>query len=99
MATVAAMLGDGDGRARVLAPGEVLPYGAAPVLVSDTTLYGATRLEQTLLRWGPLPRPWLVLVSDAPARPVQDARFLVRALEGRLAGVARVPYLPVLRAV
>jgi hypothetical protein len=40
-----------------------------------------------------------VLVADAPARPVQDARFLVRALEGRLAGVARVPYLPVLRAV
>ena len=28
-----------------------------------------------------------------------EARYLVRALEGRLAGVARVPYLPVLRAV
>ncbi|OYP10233.1 MULTISPECIES: hypothetical protein [Streptomyces] len=89
----------GGARARVLAPGEVLPYGTAPVLVSDTTLYGATRLEETLLRWGPLPKPWLVLVSDAPTRPVQDARFLVRALEGRLAGVARLPYLPVLRAV
>ncbi|MFE4539657.1 hypothetical protein ACFRKB_32105 [Streptomyces scopuliridis] len=101
MATVAHMLdGGADGaRARVLAPGEGIPYGAAPVLVADTTVYGATCVEEILLRWGPLPRPWLVWVADAPARPVQDARFLVRALEGRLAGVARVPYLPVLRAV
>ncbi|WP_455355940.1 hypothetical protein [Streptomyces sp. SYSU K217416] len=89
----------GGARARVLAPGEYIPYAAAPVLVADTTLHGATRVEETLLRWGPLPKPWLVWVADAPARPVQDARFLIRALEGRLAGVAKVPYLPVLRAV
>ncbi|MET9016938.1 hypothetical protein ABZX74_39680 [Streptomyces olivaceoviridis] len=101
VAMVAAMLDNGAGgaRARVLAPGEVLPYGTAPVVVTDTTLYGVRRLEETLLRWGPLPKPWLVWMAEAPARPVQDARFLVRALEGRLAGVARVPYLPVLRAV
>lgn len=101
VATVAAMLDDGSGgrRARVLAPGEVLPYGTAPVLVTDTTLHGVTRLEETLRNWGPLPKPWLVWVADAPAGPVQDARYLVRALEGRLAGVARLPYLPVLRAV
>lgn len=101
VATVAAMLDNDAGgtRARVLVPGEVLPYGTVPVVVTDTTLYGVTRLEETLLRWGPLPKPWLVWVADAPTRPVQDARFLVRALEGRLAGVAKVPYLPVLRAV
>lgn len=101
VATVAAMLDNGAGgtRARVLAPGEVLPYGAAPVLMTDTTVYGVKRLEETLLRWGPLPRPWLVWMADAPTRPVQDARFTIRALEGRLAGVARLPYLPVLRAV
>ncbi|GAA1011515.1 hypothetical protein ACFQWA_27955 [Streptomyces thermogriseus] len=101
VATVAAMLdaGAGGARARVLAPGEVLPYGTIPVVVADMTLYGVKRLEETLQRWGPLPKPWLVWVADAPMRPVQDARFLVRALEGRLAGVARVPYLPVLRAV
>ncbi|MEU7260607.1 hypothetical protein AB0B21_33075 [Streptomyces rimosus] len=99
--TVARMLDDGaDGaRARILAPGEAIPYGAAPVLISDTTVYGALRVEETVQRWGPLPKPWLVWVADAPARPVQDARYLVRALEGRLAGVVRVPYLPVLRAV
>lgn len=101
VATVAAMLDNGAGgaTARVLAPGEVLPYGTVPVLVTDTTVYGVTRLEETLLRWGPLPKPWLVWVADAPTRPVQDARFTVRALQGRLAGVAQVPYLPVLRAV
>ncbi|MGC9478826.1 hypothetical protein ACP4I1_32385 [Streptomyces sp. WG4] len=101
VATVAAMLDNdaGGAAARVLAPGEVLPYGTVPVLVTDTTVYGVQRLEETLLRWGPLPKPWLVWVADAPARPVQDARFTVRALEGRLAGVARLPYLPVLRAV
>ncbi|RPK70060.1 hypothetical protein EES45_36085 [Streptomyces sp. ADI97-07] len=101
VATVARMLDDGaDGaRARVLAPGEQVPYGVAPVLVADTTLHAAVRVQEALLRWGPLPRPWLVLMADAPARAVQDARFLLRALESRLAGVARVPYLPVLRAV
>ncbi|MFI0901906.1 hypothetical protein [Streptomyces sp. NPDC020983] len=101
LATVTAMLDNGSGgaRARVLAPGEPFPYGAAPVLVGETSLFSARRLEGLLQVWGPRPRPWLVWVADAPIRPVQDARFLIRALEGRLAGVARVPYLPVLRAV
>ncbi|MDP9954181.1 MULTISPECIES: hypothetical protein [Streptomyces] len=101
VATVARMLdGDANGaRARILAPGEPIPYAVAPVLVADTTLHAAVRVQETLLRWGDRPRPWLVLVADAPARPVQDARFLIRGLGNRLAGVARVPYLPVLRAV
>ncbi|GGY71170.1 hypothetical protein GCM10010363_60420 [Streptomyces omiyaensis] len=101
VATVARMLDDGadGGRARVLSPAEAVPYGAQPVLLAETTVYGARQVEEVLRRWGPLPRPWLVWVSDAPARPVPDARYLVRALEGRLAGVARVAYLPVLRGV
>ncbi|WP_143202293.1 hypothetical protein [Streptomyces sp. CB01249] len=100
-ATVTWLLDDGSGgtRARVLRPGESLPMGAQPVLLADTTVYGATGVENMLLRWGPLPRPWLVLVADAPVRPVADARYLVRALENRLAGVATMPYLPVLRTV
>ncbi|UUY52305.1 hypothetical protein NRK68_34055 (plasmid) [Streptomyces yangpuensis] len=91
---------DGDGaQARVVMPAEPIPYGAQPVLLTESTVYGVTCVEELLLRWGPLPKPWLVLISDAPTRPVADARFVVRALEGRLAGVARIPYLPVLRAV
>ncbi|MEU5164292.1 hypothetical protein AB0G74_32390 [Streptomyces sp. NPDC020875] len=101
LATVERMLDpEGAGAARALGPQEILPLGTVPVLVSDTTLYGATCVETLMRRWtAGLPRPWLVLVADAPARPVPDARYLVRALESRLAGVARVPYLPVLRAV
>ncbi|MFI0205922.1 MULTISPECIES: hypothetical protein [Streptomyces] len=105
VATVARMLdgdgdGDGDGaQARVLAPAEPVPYGAQPVLLAESTVYGMTCVEELLQRWGPLPKPWLVLVSDAPAPPVPDARYLLRALGGRLAGVARVPYLPALRGV
>ncbi|MEW1551963.1 hypothetical protein [Streptomyces tsukubensis] len=100
-ATVARMLDpQATGAARLLGPQEHLPLGAMPVIVSETTLYGATCVEALMRRWtAGLPRPWLVLLADAPARPVPDARYLVRALESRLAGVARVPYLPVLRAV
>ncbi|MFI9155673.1 hypothetical protein [Streptomyces sp. NPDC053367] len=100
-ATVAQMLDpDGAGTARQLLPGEAVPYGALPVLLAETTVYGAVCVEQMLRGWTEgLPRPALVLISDAPARPVPAARYRVRALEARLAGVARVPYLPVLRTV
>jgi hypothetical protein len=91
---------DGAGAARVLNPGEYIPYGARPVLLAETTVYGAVCVEQTVRGWTTaLPRPWLVLVSDAPARPVPAARYRFRALGARLAGTASVPYLPVLRTV
>ncbi|MFF5338497.1 hypothetical protein [Streptomyces sp. NPDC013181] len=101
VATAAWLLDDGAGgrRARVLRAQEPLPFGAQPVLLADTTVYGLSGVEEMLRRWGDLPRPWLVLVADAPARPAADARYLVRALGNRLAGVATMPYLPVLRAV
>ncbi|MFJ9683650.1 hypothetical protein ACIRP2_37325 [Streptomyces sp. NPDC101194] len=35
-------------QARVLAPGEYIPYGAHPVLIADTTVYDATRVEEML---------------------------------------------------
>ncbi|MDG9728439.1 MULTISPECIES: hypothetical protein [unclassified Streptomyces] len=90
----------GEGTARLLHPNESIPYGALPVLLAETTVYGASCVEHMLRNWTTgLPRPWLVLVSDAPARPVPAARYRIRALESRLAGVARVPYLPVLRTV
>ncbi|MFD4371091.1 hypothetical protein [Streptomyces sp. NPDC058486] len=101
VATAVWMLDDGQRgtRARILAAGEPLPYGAQPVILAETTVYGASCVEGLLMHWGPLPKPWLVWIADAPARPVPDARYLVRALMDRLAGVARVPYLPVLRTV
>ncbi|MEU9535814.1 hypothetical protein AB0D00_26340 [Streptomyces sp. NPDC048213] len=101
VAVAAWLLDDGAGgaRARALESQEPLPFGAQPVLLAESTVYGVTGVEQMLRHWGPLPKPWLVLVADAPVRPVADARYLVRALEGRLAGVTTFPYLPVLRTV
>ncbi|APY87576.1 hypothetical protein DCW30_22030 [Streptomyces alfalfae] len=101
--TIAAML-DADEQwgqvARSLRPGEAIPLGALPVLVADTTVYGTLRVEQMLQAWDArLPKPWLVWTADAPMRPAPDARLRIRALQGRLAGVSPVPYLPVLRTV
>lgn len=100
-ATAVWMLDEGrDGtRARILAVGEPLPYGAQPVILAETTVYGASCVEGLLMHWGPLPKPWLVWIADAPVRPVPDARYLIRGLTERLAGVVLVPYLPVLRTV
>ncbi|MFJ4622555.1 hypothetical protein [Streptomyces sp. NPDC088812] len=91
---------EGGGQARLLHPGESVPYGALPVLLAETTVYGAVCVEHMVRTWSTaLPRPWLVLISDAPARPVPAARYRFRALRSRLAGTATVPYLPVLRTV
>ncbi|MGW3200033.1 hypothetical protein ACWDBD_36810 [Streptomyces sp. NPDC001118] len=100
-ATVARMLDpEGAGTARMLNPGESLPYGVRPVLLAGTTVYGAVAVENMLRSWTTaLPRPWLVLIADAPVRPAPAARYRFRALESRLAGTATVPYLPVLRTV
>lgn len=101
-ATVARMLDtEGTGStARLLAGGEAIPYGALPVLLAESTVYGAVCVEQILLGWhSGLPKPWLVLYSDAPTRPVPEARYRLRALGARLAGMTRIGYLPSLRTV
>lgn len=102
VATVARMLDrDGTGvTARILQPNEAVPQGAEPVLLAESTVYGAVCVEKMLRSWHPqVPRPWLVLVADAPARPARAARYRFRALGARLAGTALVPYMPSLRAV
>ncbi|MFC7872012.1 hypothetical protein ACFUS2_12800 [[Kitasatospora] papulosa] len=101
VATAVRMLDpDDQGAARVLPTGEQIPYGASPVLIVDSTVYGLVCVEQMLRGWhASLPRPWLVLVSDAPAPPVTAARYRTRALGSRLAGTVRIPYLPCLRTV
>ena len=103
VATVARMLDDEGGTgtmARTLHSGEPVPLGAQPVLVASSTVYGAVCVEHMLRAWHiGVPRPWLVLVADAPAPPPAPARYRLRALQSRLLGIARVPYLPVLRTV
>ncbi|WP_152626624.1 hypothetical protein [Streptacidiphilus carbonis] len=103
VATVALMLDGVDGaggRARVLHPGEPVPFGAQPVLVAPSTVYATVLIENLLRQWpAHVPKPWLVLVADVPAAPAPAARYRLRALSARLAGIALVPYLPVLRTV
>ncbi|WP_424216691.1 hypothetical protein ACN20G_31720 (plasmid) [Streptomyces sp. BI20] len=69
------------------------------LLLADTTLYGIASVEHALrAKPAQLPPPWLLLVSDAPTRPVRAARYRLRALAGRVAGTVTVPYLGALRA-
>jgi hypothetical protein len=99
--TVTRMLAGENGECpRVLRPGESVPVGAQPVLVGETTVYSAVRIEEMLRAWHPqVPRPWVVLVCDAPLATPKAARYRLRALEQRLYGIAVVKYLPVLRTV
>ncbi|MGW0188116.1 hypothetical protein ACWDV7_20425 [Streptomyces sp. NPDC003362] len=92
---------EGDGAAaRFLNANEPVPLGSQPVLVADTTVYGAVCVEHMLRAWHQeLPRPWLVWVADVPGPPPAAARYRIKALGGRLAGVSRVPYLPSLRVM
>ncbi|MFJ3519783.1 hypothetical protein [Streptomyces sp. NPDC090131] len=101
MAVVPYLLADGDpSAARFLAAGEPLPMGVQPVIVADTTVYGAVGVERLVRFWAPnLPRPWVVLTSEAPIPSPPAARFRIRALGARLAGTVTLPYLPVLRTV
>ncbi|MFE4394557.1 MULTISPECIES: hypothetical protein [Streptomycetaceae] len=103
-AVVLQMLNGGDGRglpARGLGPGEPVPYGVQPVLVAPSTVYGTVQVEAIVRSWpaDTVPKPWLVVVADVPAKPAAAARYRLRALGGRLAGTVFLPYLPALRSV
>ncbi|MEU9079971.1 hypothetical protein AB0D22_35515 [Kitasatospora sp. NPDC048538] len=89
-----------DGGAVELQPGSTLPHSYIPVVVARSTAYGLLKAGELLNRWHPgTPRPYLVLVRDAPLRPPLPARYRTRALSARTLGVATVPYLYRLRLV
>ncbi|MET8540256.1 hypothetical protein ABZW03_06320 [Kitasatospora sp. NPDC004799] len=103
-AVVLHMLNGGDSQglqARGLGPGEPVPYGVQPVLVAPSTVFGTVQVETIVRGWptSTVPKPWLVVVADVPAKPAAAARYRLRALGGRLAGTAYLPYLPALRSV
>lgn len=90
----------GQGYAVELPPGSSLPQHYTPVVVARSTAYGLLRTGDLLNRWHPgIPRPWLVVVRDAPLRPPLPVRYRVRALGFRTLGVVHVPYLYRLRLV
>ncbi len=86
------------GSAVELAPGAQLSQHYIPVVVARSTAYGLARTGDLLTRWHPgVPRPWLVIVRDAPLRPPLPVRYRARALASRTLGIAHVPYLYRLR--
>ena len=69
-------------------------------MVAQFTAFGLNQVGAYLGGWpAGLPRPWLVLVRDAPLPPPKPAVFRRRALGSRVLGVSVVPYLYQLRAV
>lgn len=99
--TVTALLDPEDAELAVeMRDGQVMPPGWTPVVVARSHAYGAASACELISRWPTgLPRPWLVVVPDAPMRPAAAARFYLRAVRDRAAGVVTVPYLYRLRTV
>jgi hypothetical protein len=98
--TVAALLDPaGEGLAVEIGPGDVVTPRWTPVVVGRSTAYGAASACELISQWPEgVCTPWLVIVADAPVRPPQAARFYLRAVRGRVAGIAHVPYLHRLRS-
>jgi hypothetical protein len=89
----------GQGFAMELPRGKHLPQHYTPVVVVRSTAYGLNRAGSTLQLWHPqVPRPWLVIVGDAPLRPPTAVRYRTRVLAGRTLGIVHVPYLHHLRS-
>uniref|UniRef100_UPI003F49A00D hypothetical protein n=1 Tax=unclassified Streptomyces TaxID=2593676 RepID=UPI003F49A00D len=91
---------EGRGHAIEIPLGGALPPHYIPVVVARSTAYGLLRTGELLTRWHPgIPRPWLVIVQDAPIRVPLPVRYRSRALASRTLGVLHVPYLYRLRVV
>ena len=83
-----------------LTAGSPLPASADPVLVARGSAAGLGAAARVLATWHPaVPRPWLVVMADAPAMAPFPARYRLRALSGQVRSVIGVPFLWPLRAV
>lgn len=70
------------------------------LLVARPTAYGTARAAAALAALPPsAAKPLLVLVADSPLPDPPAARYRIRALRARVAGVARLGYLPAARAL
>ena len=99
--TVAALLDpDRIGQAVEIGPDECVSSQWIPVVVTRSSAYGTASACDLVSQWpDEVTRPWLVVVPDAPVRPPQTARFYLRAMRSRTAGITCLPYLSQLRDV
>ena len=89
-----------QGWARELSPGQHLPQQFIPVVVTRSTAYGLHKTQDLLNHWHPsVPRPYLVVIRDAPLRPPMPVLYRLRTLAPKTLGIAHVPYLYRLRTV
>lgn len=91
---------DGSGGTVELHKGSQLPPHYIPVVVCRSTAFGLASAVQFIGGWHPdVPRPYLVVVRDAPLRLPRSAGYRMKAVRPRVLGVAEVPYLVRLREV
>ncbi|MCX5199685.1 hypothetical protein OOK31_38410 [Streptomyces sp. NBC_00249] len=69
-------------------------------MVCRSTSGGLAAAVQLIGSWHPdVPRPYLVVVGDAPLRLPRAARYRMKTLGPRVLGITEVPYLVRLRDV
>lgn len=91
---------DGDTGTTELAHGSHLPPHYTPVVVARSTAFGTASAVQLLGAWNPqVPRPYLVIVGDAPLRMPRTSAYRIRSVRARVLGIAQVPYLVRLREI
>lgn len=90
----------GDTATMELALGSHLPPHYIPVVVARSTAFGMANAVQLIGGWNPeVPRPYLVVVGDAPLRMPRASAYRIRSLRPRVLGIAQVPYLVRLREI
>ncbi|MER6845806.1 hypothetical protein [Streptomyces platensis] len=90
---------DGSRGSLELTRGQSMPPGYVPVVVARSTAYGMRSAADLLGTWHPsIPRPWLVIVKDAPLAAPKPVTFRRNTLQRRVLGIADVPYLVQLRS-
>ncbi|MFJ2110798.1 hypothetical protein ACIOEX_02525 [Streptomyces sp. NPDC087850] len=91
---------EGDTGTTELALGSHLPPHYIPVVVARSTAFGMARAVQLIGGWNPqVPRPYLVVVGDAPLRMPRASAYRMRTVRPRVLGIAQVPYLVRLREI
>ncbi|WP_438297855.1 hypothetical protein [Streptomyces sp. HUAS TT7] len=91
---------DPDGSSGTMEPGpdSRLPLNYTPLVVARSTGFGLQQAVRLIGRWHPeVPRPFLVIVQDAPLRLPKPVVYRLTAIRPRVLGVVHVPYLVRLR--
>ncbi|MGW1666181.1 hypothetical protein [Streptomyces microflavus] len=91
---------DDSGETFELKKGSQLPPHYTPVVVCRSTALGLSSAVRFIGGWHPdVPRPYLVVVGDAPLRLPRAASYRMKVVRPRVLGIVEVPYLVHLREV